>query len=287
MIQTNWRSARWLRRRWIASASSPSTLARSGIRSAACSSSPGCAHTESTGVETASGWPLRSIIRPRMVGISTWRRNRASPSSCRNSVSITCSLIARATSPTAASPISAISSATRSRQIPKLLRGSAIFGHQHPNLPRRFHLQAVDGLRLDTTRLAEPGQLDLQPRPFDLMLIVPSPFAFELDEKLPALVLERDQRDGAGDRAHQQQNEQCPGLHAEPPTETSARRSATRMRAERALGLIDSSCSSGRTSLPMAFRRGEKDGALGMRRLAGGALEASLMALLTRRSSSE
>src|SRR6056297_996338 len=287
MIQTNWRSARWLRRRWMASASSPSTPASSGMRSAACSSSPGCAQTESTGVETASGWPLRSTMRPRMVGISTWRRKRASPSSCRNSVSMTCSLIARAIRPTPASAISAISSATRSRQIPRLLRGSAIFGHQHPDLSGRLHLQAIDGLRLDAAGLAEPGQLDLQARPFNLVLVVPTPLALELDEKLPPLVLERDQRDRAGDHTDQQHDEQRPGLHAESPAAASATRSATRIRAERALGLVDSSRSVGRTSFPTALRRGENDGALGMRLLAGGAVEASRMARLTRRSSSE
>src|SRR6056297_284077 len=287
MIQTNWRSARWLRRRWMASASSPSTPASSGMRSAACSSSPGCAQTESTGVETASGWPLRSTMRPRMVGISTWRRKRASPSSCRNSVSMTCSLMARATRPTAASAISAISSATRSRQIPRLLRGSAIFGHQYANLARRFHLQAVHRLGLDAAGLAQPCKFDLQARPFDLVLIVPAPLALQLYEQLPPLVLERDQRDRAGHHADQQHQQQRPGLHAEPPTSASARRSATRMQAERARGLLDSSCSFGRTSLPIVLSRGENDGTLGMRRLAGGGLDASRMACLTRRSSSE
>src|SRR6056297_3431432 len=287
MIQTNWRSARWLRRRWMASASSPSTPASSGMRSAACSSSPGCAQTESTGVETASGWPLRSTMRPRMVGISTWRRKRASPSSWRNSVSMTCSLMARATRPTAARPINPIRSATRRRQIPTLLRGSAIFGHQNSDLAGRFHPQTVQRLLLDPAGLAQPGQLYLQARPLDLMLIVPAAFALERDEQLAALMLERHQRNRAGDDTHQQYAEQGPELHAEPPTGASARRSATRMRADRALGLIDSSSLVGRTSLPIVLRRGEKEGALGMRRLAGGALEASRMACLTRRSSSE
>src|SRR6056297_1261112 len=287
MIQTNWRSARWLRRRWMASASSPSTLASSGMRSAACSSSPGCAQTESTGVETASGWPLRSTMRPRMVGISTWRRKRASPSSCRNSVSMTCSLMARATRPTESRPITTTSTATRMRHTPTALRASAIAGHQHTHPGRRSHLQLLDGSLFDPSGLAAPGQLDLEPRPLRLVLVAKLRLVLELDEQLPALVLERHQRNRRGDDGAEQQHDQDPRLHTEPPASTSSTRSATRMRAERALGLALTSASAGRTSLPILRRRGLKSGADGARRLAAGGLDAARITCLTRRSSSE
>ena len=60
------------------------------------SNSPGCTHTESTGVLTASGSPLRSVITPRVDAIVTSRKKRAFPCPCRKSVSMTCKFTARA-----------------------------------------------------------------------------------------------------------------------------------------------------------------------------------------------
>ncbi|MNN12314.1 hypothetical protein D3C81_1253010 [compost metagenome] len=56
------------------STGSSSARASSGMRSGASSSSCGLAQIDATGVDTATGSPLRSVIMPREVGIGTSRR---------------------------------------------------------------------------------------------------------------------------------------------------------------------------------------------------------------------
>lgn len=52
----------------------PSALASSGMRSGLRNSSCGLTQIDSTGVDTASGSPLRSVIMPREVAIGSSRR---------------------------------------------------------------------------------------------------------------------------------------------------------------------------------------------------------------------
>ena len=64
--------------------SAPSTLASRGSCSRLPASSCGLTQTESTGVLTASGSPLRSVMLPRCATIAATREKRASPCCARN-----------------------------------------------------------------------------------------------------------------------------------------------------------------------------------------------------------
>jgi len=72
-------SAFWLTRRVRLSSGSPSAWASSGKRSGFFINSLGSHHTDSTGEDTATGSPLRSVIMPREVGMAISRTKRASP----------------------------------------------------------------------------------------------------------------------------------------------------------------------------------------------------------------
>ncbi len=72
LSQTNWRSL--LATFWrISAASRPSAFASERSFASSASKSSGLAQIDSTGVEMASGWPLRSFTGPREAGISTTR----------------------------------------------------------------------------------------------------------------------------------------------------------------------------------------------------------------------
>ncbi|MNV48284.1 hypothetical protein D3C71_1401820 [compost metagenome] len=67
------------RRLLSSSTDMPTACASSGMRSGERSRSCGFTQIEATGVDTANGSPLRSVIMPREVLIGSSRRYRASP----------------------------------------------------------------------------------------------------------------------------------------------------------------------------------------------------------------
>ena len=201
--------------------------AREAICSGVASNLSGKAHSDLTGVDSASASPARSTMRPRCAGTSSSRECRALPCPCRNSLSNHCRYSerpSRTVNSNASAPNtsgerkrgSTSGAASRLRIVrPAECRAHGIHRRVRPSTVRQrddvgarrrrqLHPQLFARDLLDPCRHAPRRLLELQLAVLGFQRAALRLLVLERDEQAPRLVARRDQRQRAGHENGQQ-----------------------------------------------------------------------------------